>query len=50
MKHGKKFTMPALLAGLWTLLAMIEALENYSIQEIYDFAKLCLPCPKARSP
>jgi len=50
MKHGRKFTLPALLAGLWTLLAMLEVLQNYSVTEIYDLAKFCLPYPVARSP
>lgn len=45
MKHGRKFTLPALLAGLWTLLSMLEVLENHSISELYALAKICLPYP-----
>lgn len=34
MKWGKKFTYPALLAGLWNLLAMDNVLNNYGIEKI----------------
>jgi hypothetical protein len=43
MKHGRKFTLPALLAGLWSLLVMLEVLETYPISELHEFAALCLP-------
>jgi glycerophosphoryl diester phosphodiesterase len=43
MKRGTTFTMPALLAGMWTLLAMIEVLEHHSLDEIYAAAALVLP-------
>jgi hypothetical protein len=49
MKYRRKFTLPALLAGLWTLVAMIETLETYSLDELRQFAKLCLP-PTAQPP
>lgn len=34
MKWGKEFTYPALLAGLWSLLAMDNMLNNYGIEKI----------------
>jgi len=34
MKHGVKFTAPALLAGMWNLLAIIDALDHYSVDEL----------------
>lgn len=43
MKHGRKFTLPALLAGLWTLMTMLEVLNTYSLDEVRELAKLCLP-------
>lgn len=43
MKHKTTFTVPALLAGMWTLLAILDALETYSIEQLQDFAKLILP-------
>jgi hypothetical protein len=38
MKHGCEFTLPALLAGMWVLLAMVETLETYTIEEIKNLA------------
>ncbi len=46
MKHGRSFTMPALLAGLWMLLAMCETLETYSLEELRHFATLALNPPR----
>lgn len=43
MKHRREFTIPALLAGLWNLLSMIEVLTHYSLDEIRQLATLCLP-------
>jgi len=43
MKRKTPFTMPAMLAGLWVLLAMLDALETYSIDQIRTFAKIALP-------
>jgi len=43
MKHRREFTIPALLAGLWNLLSMIEVLTHYSLDEIRELATLCLP-------
>ena len=33
MKHKKEFTHPALLAGLWVFLAMLEIMAAYSQEE-----------------
>jgi hypothetical protein len=41
-EHGHEPTAPALLAGLWVLLAMLEALERHSVEELRGFAKLVL--------
>jgi hypothetical protein len=34
MKHKKEFTNPALLAGLWVFLSMLEIMEAYSEVEL----------------
>jgi hypothetical protein len=34
MKWGKEFTYPALLAGLWSLLAIEDTLSNYGIEKL----------------
>ena len=41
MKHKQPFTHPALLAGLWTLLTIVEVLNQYSIAEIRELARVC---------
>lgn len=38
MKHGQSFTRPALLAGLWILLAMLEVLQSHSLEELHALA------------
>lgn len=43
MKRSRPFTEPALLAGLWVLLPMLQALEQYPIEQILRFAKHILP-------
>jgi hypothetical protein len=43
MKHGVSFTLPALLAGLWTLLAMTEVLSHYDLEDIQRLAATVLP-------
>jgi hypothetical protein len=43
MKRNKPFTEPALLAGMWVLLAMLDTLEHYSIEEIKQMAGFILP-------
>jgi hypothetical protein len=42
MKWGQEYTAPALLAGLWVLLAMLEALEQHSVEELRRFKQLVL--------
>jgi hypothetical protein len=42
MKWGKDSTAPALLAGLWALLAMLEALKQHSVEELRRFKQLVL--------
>lgn len=34
MQHNKEFTHPALLAGLWVFLSMLEMMEAYSPEEL----------------
>jgi hypothetical protein len=36
MKHGKDFTHPALLAGLWVWLSMLEVMESYTPDELLN--------------
>lgn len=43
MKHGVAFTLPALLAGLWVLLALTEVLSHYDLEEIQQLAAAVLP-------
>jgi len=43
VKKDKKFTEPALLAGLWNLLAILDTLERYSIAQIRQMAAFILP-------
>lgn len=50
MKHRQTFTLPALLAGMWVLLAMLEAMESYSLDELRVLAALALPDPTSRPP
>ena len=45
MKRGVAFTLPALLAGLWVLLAMTEVLNHYDLEEIRALAAAVLPKP-----
>jgi len=45
MKRGKPFTEPALLAGMWVLLAMLDALERYSVAELNQMTTFILPSP-----
>jgi len=49
MKYGVKHTKPALLAGLWTLLAMLRTLEFHSVDELRTLAELILH-PNAKPP
>lgn len=43
MARGTPFTMPALLAGLWVLLAMLDVLEHYSLNQLRELATFALP-------
>lgn len=47
MAYGKRFTEPALLAGLWILLAMLQTLETYSLDDLRAIAALVLPHARA---
>ncbi len=42
LKHGQRHTLPALLAGMWVLLAMLEALEQHSVEELRQFKNILL--------
>lgn len=42
MGKGREYTEPALLAGLWVLLAMQEALRQYSIADLQRWAALAV--------
>jgi hypothetical protein len=42
MRWGREATAPALLAGLWVLLAMLAVLEEHSVEELRRFQKLVL--------
>jgi hypothetical protein len=43
MKRQRPYTAPALLAGLWALLAMLTVLEEYTITDLHRFAAHALP-------
>jgi len=40
MKRGVEWTAPALLAGMWNLLAIIDALDHYSVTELQQMGRL----------
>jgi hypothetical protein len=42
MKWGQESTTPALLAGMWVLLAMLAALEHHSVEDLRRFKQLVL--------
>ena len=46
MKRTRPFTEPALLAGLWVLLAMLDVLDHYSIADLRRAASVCVPALK----
>lgn len=48
MKRSQRWTMPAMLAGMWTLLAMIEVLNHYSPTELQELAQIAFA--KSRGP
>lgn len=39
MKRGVEYTTPALLAGMWQLLAIIDALERFTSAELFELAE-----------
>jgi len=43
LKRGAEFTAPALLAGLWALLAALAVMEQYSPEELRAMRELILP-------
>ncbi len=43
MRRDRPATESAMLAGLWTLLATLGALEQYSLEELKQVARLSLP-------
>jgi hypothetical protein len=40
---GKRYSEPALLAGLWVLLAMLDLLEHYDLQDLQRLARRARP-------
>ena len=51
MKRGCHFTRPALLAGLWILLAMLEVLRTHSVEDLRALADFALHLdPRSRPP
>jgi hypothetical protein len=43
MKRGVRWTLPALLAGLWPLLALVEELQHTDLSEMMRLAQVILP-------
>jgi hypothetical protein len=48
MGSGVAYTEPALLAGLWVLLAMLETLRQYSAADLHRLAALVVPGPQGQ--
>lgn len=46
MQRGVSYTTPALLAGLWNLLAMIDLLQQHSPEELREISSLVQPSIK----
>lgn len=42
MKHGCEFTLPAMLAGMWTLLAMLDTIQSHGVEELLELARIAL--------
>ena len=40
MRHRIEYTLPAMLAGLWVLLAILETLEHYSLEDLQTFYQI----------
>lgn len=47
MKRSQPWTMPAMLAGMWNLLAMMEVLHRYSPDKLHELAQIAFPKPRA---
>src|SRR5581483_9622224 len=43
MKRHRPYTAPALLAGLWVLLAMVAVLDDYSVADLRRVAAHAFP-------
>ncbi|MEK6239617.1 MAG: transposase, partial [Planctomycetales bacterium] len=50
MRHGREFTMPALLAGYWKLLAMISIQEECDLEELKALLQTALGGPPQPQP
>jgi hypothetical protein len=50
MKRGCNFTRPAILAGLWILLAMLEVLQTHSLDDLRALAVFALHPPPNKPP
>jgi hypothetical protein len=48
--RGRSFTTPALLAGLWTLPAMINSLQQHDLEQLQKLAEIALPKYPTRPP
>lgn len=49
MKYGVDYTEPALLAGLWVLLQMLELLEHYDLDELRRLVRAPWDTPEPQS-
>jgi len=49
MKYGVDYTEPALLAGLWVLLQMLELLEHYDLDELRRLIRAPWDTPEPQS-
>jgi hypothetical protein len=47
MKRSQPWTLPALLAGMWNLLAMMEVLHHYSLDELHELAQIAFGYARA---
>jgi hypothetical protein len=47
MKRSHTWTMPAMLAGLWNLLAMLDVLNQYTPAELRELANIAFAKPRA---
>jgi hypothetical protein len=45
LRRGREFTHPALLAGMWNLLAMLEELRRTPLKKLESLAQIILPRP-----